>query len=70
MKEPPFITSNTVLSILAVDYSVDKVACYDSDDGVVMLPCLHLKLCQKHRHLSLASSCVLLSGVLPKSLVS
>ncbi|KAI3820037.1 hypothetical protein L1987_13893 [Smallanthus sonchifolius] len=36
-KEPPLITANTVLSILAVDYPVDKVACYVSDDGVAML---------------------------------
>ncbi|KAI4310388.1 hypothetical protein MLD38_035370 [Melastoma candidum] len=37
MKEPPIITANTVLSILAVDYPVDKVACYVSDDGAAML---------------------------------
>lgn len=37
MKEPPLITSNTVLSILAVDYPVDKVSCYVSDDGAAML---------------------------------
>ncbi|KAM1763236.1 hypothetical protein ACFX11_002599 [Malus domestica] len=37
MKEPPLITANTVLSILAVDYPVDKVACYVSDDGAAML---------------------------------
>ncbi|KAE9601305.1 putative hexosyltransferase chromatin regulator PHD family [Lupinus albus] len=37
LKEPPLITSNTVLSILAVDYPVDKVACYVSDDGAAML---------------------------------
>ncbi|KAL3818816.1 hypothetical protein ACJIZ3_004721 [Penstemon smallii] len=37
MKEPPLITANTVLSILAVDYPVDKVACYMSDDGAAML---------------------------------
>jgi hypothetical protein len=30
-------TANTVLSILAVDYPVDKVSCYVSDDGVAML---------------------------------
>ncbi|KAM5562253.1 cellulose synthase A catalytic subunit 2 [UDP-forming] [Rosa sericea] len=36
-KEPPIITANTVLSILAVDYPVDKVACYVSDDGAAML---------------------------------
>ncbi|XP_031499499.1 cellulose synthase A catalytic subunit 6 [UDP-forming]-like [Nymphaea colorata] len=37
MKEPPLITANTVLSILAVDYPVEKVACYVSDDGAAML---------------------------------
>ncbi|KAK1323851.1 Cellulose synthase A catalytic subunit 6 [UDP-forming] [Acorus calamus] len=37
LKEPPLITANTVLSILAVDYPADKVACYVSDDGAAML---------------------------------
>lgn len=37
LKEPPLITANTVLSILAVDYPVDKVTCYLSDDGAAML---------------------------------
>lgn len=37
MKEPPLITANTVLSILAVDYPVNKVSCYVSDDGAAML---------------------------------
>lgn len=37
MKEPPMVTANTVLSILAVDYPVDKVTCYVSDDGAAML---------------------------------
>ncbi|KAL7151125.1 hypothetical protein ABFS83_04G010400 [Erythranthe nasuta] len=32
-KEPPLVTANTVLSILAVDYPVEKVSCYISDDG-------------------------------------
>ncbi|KAF5728243.1 hypothetical protein HS088_TW21G00388 [Tripterygium wilfordii] len=36
-KEPPLVTANTVLSILAVDYPVDKVTCYVSDDGAAML---------------------------------
>lgn len=31
--EPPIITVNTVLSLLAVDYPVDRLACYVSDDG-------------------------------------
>ncbi|CAH9079422.1 unnamed protein product [Cuscuta europaea] len=37
LKEPPLITANTVLSILAVDYPVDKVSCYVSDDGADIL---------------------------------
>lgn len=37
LKEPPLITANTVLSILAVDYPVEKVSCYVSDDGAAML---------------------------------
>ena len=31
LKEPPLVTANTVLSILSVDYPVDKVSCYVSD---------------------------------------
>ncbi|EPS73573.1 hypothetical protein M569_01183, partial [Genlisea aurea] len=37
MKEPPIVTANTVLSILAVDYPVEKVSCYVSDDGAALL---------------------------------
>lgn len=37
LKEPPIVTVNTVLSILAVDYPVNKVSCYVSDDGAAML---------------------------------
>ncbi|XWS58671.1 hypothetical protein CRYUN_Cryun08bG0054800 [Craigia yunnanensis] len=37
LKESPLVTANTVLSILAVDYPVDKVSCYVSDDGASML---------------------------------
>ncbi|VAH79714.1 unnamed protein product [Triticum turgidum subsp. durum] len=37
LKEPPLITANTVLSILAVDYPVEKISCYVSDDGAAML---------------------------------
>ncbi|KAH7283954.1 hypothetical protein KP509_34G032400 [Ceratopteris richardii] len=36
-KEPVLVTANTVLSILAVDYPVEKVACYISDDGGSLL---------------------------------
>jgi len=32
-KEPAIITANTVLSVLAIDYPVQKFACYISDDG-------------------------------------
>jgi len=31
--EPPIITLNTVLSLLALDYPANKLACYVSDDG-------------------------------------
>ncbi|GLT35370.1 hypothetical protein SLA2020_098300 [Shorea laevis] len=31
--EPPIITVNTVLSLLAVDYPANKLTCYVSDDG-------------------------------------
>lgn len=37
MKEPSLITANTVLSILAADYPVEKLSCYVSDDGAAML---------------------------------
>lgn len=37
MKEPPLNTANTVLSILSMDYPVDKISCYISDDGASML---------------------------------
>ncbi|KAK7823151.1 cellulose synthase-like protein b3 [Quercus suber] len=33
MLEPPIITVNTVLSLLAIDYPSHKLACYVSDDG-------------------------------------
>lgn len=32
-KEPALMTANTVLSVLALDYPVEKFACYISDDG-------------------------------------
>eukprot|EP01018_Ginkgo_biloba_P035713 Gb_30276 [translate_table: standard] len=32
-KEPPLVTANTILSVLAVDYPVEKIACYVSDDS-------------------------------------
>ncbi|KAI9181185.1 hypothetical protein LWI28_012222 [Acer negundo] len=36
-KEPPLVTANTILSIMAVDYPVEKLACYVSDDGGALL---------------------------------
>lgn len=36
-KEQPLVTANTILSILAADYPVDKLACYVSDDGGALL---------------------------------
>ncbi|KAI3783063.1 hypothetical protein L2E82_13125 [Cichorium intybus] len=32
-KEPALVTANTIISTLAVDYPVEKVASYLSDDG-------------------------------------
>ena len=31
--EPPILTMNTILSLLAVNYPVERLACYISDDG-------------------------------------
>ncbi|KAK0588840.1 hypothetical protein LWI29_006141 [Acer saccharum] len=36
-KEPPLVTANTILSILAADYPVQKLSCYVSDDGGALL---------------------------------
>lgn len=36
-KEPPLVTANTILSILAVDYPVEKLSAYISDDGGAIL---------------------------------
>jgi cellulose synthase A len=36
-KELPLVTTNVILSILGVDYHVDKMSCYLSDDGASML---------------------------------
>ena len=33
VKEPLITTANTVLSVLAIDYPVQKIACYISDDA-------------------------------------
>ncbi|KAF6144752.1 hypothetical protein GIB67_016826, partial [Kingdonia uniflora] len=37
LKEPPLVTGNTVLSILAMNYPVDKISCYVSDNRASML---------------------------------
>ncbi|CAI9776206.1 unnamed protein product [Fraxinus pennsylvanica] len=37
MKKPPLVIANDVLSVLAVDYPVDKVSCCVSDDSSAML---------------------------------
>ncbi|KAJ6695797.1 CELLULOSE SYNTHASE-LIKE PROTEIN [Salix koriyanagi] len=36
-KEPPLVTANTVLSVLAADYPVEKLSYYVSDDGGALL---------------------------------
>ncbi|KAJ8754394.1 hypothetical protein K2173_002845 [Erythroxylum novogranatense] len=36
-KEPPLVTANTILSILAADYPVEKLSCYISDDGGALI---------------------------------
>ncbi|KAL7145146.1 hypothetical protein ABFS83_07G060300 [Erythranthe nasuta] len=36
-KEPPLVTANTILSILAVNYPIEKVSIYISDDGGAIL---------------------------------
>ncbi|OAY66421.1 Cellulose synthase-like protein D1, partial [Ananas comosus] len=36
-KEPVLVTANTILSILAADYPVEKLSCYVSDDGGALL---------------------------------
>lgn len=36
-KEPPLVTGNTILSILAADYPIEKLSCYISDDGAALL---------------------------------
>nr|XP_018674738.1 PREDICTED: cellulose synthase-like protein D1 [Musa acuminata subsp. malaccensis] len=36
-KEPPLVTGNTILSILATEYPVEKLSLYISDDGAALL---------------------------------
>ena len=37
VSEPPLMTANAILSVLAVDYPANKVSCYLSDDGSAMV---------------------------------
>lgn len=37
LKESPIVISNTILSILSVDYPAEKVSCYVSDEGASRL---------------------------------
>ncbi|XP_057860210.2 cellulose synthase A catalytic subunit 4 [UDP-forming] isoform X2 [Cryptomeria japonica] len=37
ISEPPMMTANAILSVLAVDYPAEKVSCYLSDDGSAMV---------------------------------
>ncbi|PKU76984.1 cellulose synthase-like protein D2 [Dendrobium catenatum] len=59
-KEPPLVTANTILSILAAEYPVEKLACYVSDDGGALLTfeamaeaasfaSVWVPFCRKHR---------------------
>ncbi|WVZ85643.1 hypothetical protein U9M48_032543 [Paspalum notatum var. saurae] len=41
--EPPAVTVNTVLSLLALDYPAGKLACYVSDDGCSAVTCYALR---------------------------
>ncbi|ESQ50248.1 hypothetical protein EUTSA_v10001915mg [Eutrema salsugineum] len=43
VREPPLIVVNTVLSLLAVNYPANKLACYVSDDGCSPLTYFSLK---------------------------
>ncbi|KAJ1254087.1 hypothetical protein BS78_K120400 [Paspalum vaginatum] len=41
--EPPAVTVNTVLSLLALDYPAGKLSCYVSDDGCSAVTCYALR---------------------------
>ncbi|CAD6260918.1 unnamed protein product [Miscanthus lutarioriparius] len=41
--EPPLVTVNTVLSLLALDYPAGKLTCYVSDDGCSAVTCYALR---------------------------
>ncbi|CDY71199.1 BnaA04g28830D [Brassica napus] len=43
VREPPILVVNTVLSLLAVNYPANKLACYVSDDGCSPLTYFSLK---------------------------
>ncbi|KFK31146.1 hypothetical protein AALP_AA6G074700 [Arabis alpina] len=47
VQEPPIIVVNTVLSLLAVNYPANKLACYVSDDGCSPLTYFSLKEASK-----------------------
>ena len=58
--EPPAVTVDTVLSLLALDYPAGKLSCYVSDDGCSPLTLFALReaaefvklwvpFCRKHR---------------------
>lgn len=36
-KEPPLVTANTILSVMACEYPVEKLSIYISDDGGAIL---------------------------------
>ncbi|KAJ1280574.1 hypothetical protein BS78_04G243000 [Paspalum vaginatum] len=70
--EPPVVTANTVLSLLAVDYPAGKLACYVSDDGCSPLTCYALReaaafarlwvpFCRRHG-VGVRAPCVYFSG--------
>lgn len=47
VREPPIMVVNTVLSLLAVNYPANKLACYVSDDGCSPLTYFSLKEASK-----------------------
>ncbi|CDY19146.1 BnaA04g18860D [Brassica napus] len=47
VREPPILVVNTVLSLLAVNYPANKLACYVSDDGCSALTYFSLKEASK-----------------------
>ncbi|EOA12062.1 hypothetical protein CARUB_v10007966mg, partial [Capsella rubella] len=47
VREPPIIVVNTVLSLLALDYPANKLACYVSDDGCSPLTFFSLREASK-----------------------